>query len=400
MIVARKGKLNSDNKAFTILKLLIVAKLSKSKLNFCGSSVLFKATMVVKLTKVEKIEIVLIVGDNYKTHREAAVIFNNRHPEKQISHVAIGNLISKFKRTGSVDNCFKKNRPARTLNEDDHLDVLQAVIENPKVSLRKIAKTVPGNTSKSSASRILKNNNFHPYKPKFIHTLKPRDFDSRFMFCAWFQGEAEVDHFFGRRILFSDEATFTSNGVVCSQNCRWWSDVNPNFVIECRDQYYFKTNVWCGILNNEIVGPYFFRGNITADVYLNFLRNEIFEFTNQLPLNLQYILWYQHDGAPCHSAARVTEYLNQAFPRRWIGRRSEIPWPPRSPDITPLDFFLWGLLKEIVYKHRPFQDVDHLEEIIRQCVRDVTPDMIRAAVSEFSKRTIKCMERNGGHVEH
>ena len=355
--------------------------------------------MVVKLTLQEKIEIVLIVGDHCKPIREAALIFNTRHPDKMVCSATIANVMNKFKATGSVENVFKKQHNKWSTIEEKQLNVMQAVVENPKMSLRKLSKTIPGDVKKSTASNILKVDKFHPYNPKYIHTLLPRDFESRFLFCAWFQGECEVDPFFARKILFTDEATFTSNGVVCSQNCRWWSDNNPNFLIECRSQYLFKTNVWGGIVNNRIVGPYFFRQNINTAIYLDFLRNQLSQFLDELPLNIRRIIWYQHDGAPCHSTNTVTGYLNEVFPHRWIGRRSNIPWPARSPDITPLDFFLWGRLKEMVYGHRPFQDIDHLEAVITNCVQEITPDMIRATVGEMTRRTVVCMEKEGGHVE-
>jgi hypothetical protein len=49
----------------------------------------------------------------------------------------------------------------------------------------------------------------------------------------------------------------------------------------------------------------------------------------------------------------VRQFLNEAFPNRWIGRGGAISWPARSPDLTPLDFFLWGFVKEKVYRLRP-----------------------------------------------
>ncbi|KDR19265.1 hypothetical protein L798_06685, partial [Zootermopsis nevadensis] len=48
------------------------------------------------------------------------------------------------------------------------------------------------------------------------------------------------------------------------------------------------------------------------------------------------------DGAPPHWGLQIRAYLDRAFPGRRIGRDDPVPWPPRSPDITPLDFFLWG----------------------------------------------------------
>src|SRR5258705_3354060 len=60
-------------------------------------------------------------------------------------------------------------------------------------------------------------------------------------------------------------------------------------------------------------------------------------------------MWFLHDGAPAHFSRAVRDFLDAAFPHRWIGRGGPIAWPPRSPDLTPLDFFLWGHVKSLVY---------------------------------------------------
>jgi hypothetical protein len=48
----------------------------------------------------------------------------------------------------------------------------------------------------------------------------------------------------------------------------------------------------------------------------------------------------QEDGAPPHGGLPVRQFLEVTFRKRWIGRDGPTPWPPRSPDITPLDFFM------------------------------------------------------------
>jgi len=53
------------------------------------------------------------------------------------------------------------------------------------------------------------------------------------------------------------------------------------------------------------------------------------------------------DGAPPHFSCFVTDVLNEIFPDTWIRRGVPIPWPPRSPDLSPLDFFLWGTLRAL-----------------------------------------------------
>lgn len=151
--------------------------------------------MPVKLTLQEKIELVLIVGDNYKTYREAAVLFNESHPENHISHMTVKNVVDKFKTTGSVENKFKKNHDRRVNNAENQLLIMQAVVENPKTSLTRISQVLPNNIGKSTISKVLRSNKFHPYKPKFLHKLIPRDLISRFNFCVWFQGIIEDDPF-------------------------------------------------------------------------------------------------------------------------------------------------------------------------------------------------------------
>lgn len=351
---------------------------------------------VEKLSLQEKIAIVLIHGENYHSYRETAIIFNNRY-NKIVHSSTIFRIVNKFKESGSVENKYKTVHRKTAATEENVLNVLLSVNEVPTMPLSEREEQV--GISEKSIRRIFKNHKYLPYKPKFLHTLQDRDLDARLDFCFWFQGKKEDDPHFGNSILFSDEATFTSNGTVSSQNCRWWADQNPHFLIKCKDQYSFKTNVWCGILNTQIVGPYFFRENLNGVRYLNFLENEISDFLDDLPLNLRENLYFQQDGASIHSTLQVREWLNRHFYNKWIGRFSENPWPARSPDITPLDFFLWGYVKNQVYKYRPFRNLDHLENVIRQCIARINPAFLRKVAKEFNKRTIKCIENGGGHVE-
>nr|CAI5831966.1 unnamed protein product [Callosobruchus analis] len=60
----------------------------------------------------------------------------------------------------------------------------------------------------------------------------------------------------------------------------------------------------------------------------------------------------EFDGATQHYHRDVRAYLDQNLSGQWIGRRGPIEFPPRSPDLTPLDFFLWGTVKDEVYKHK------------------------------------------------
>ncbi|GFU58703.1 hypothetical protein TNCV_932491 [Trichonephila clavipes] len=76
-------------------------------------------------------------------------------------------------------------------------------------------------------------------------------------------------------------------------------------------------------------------------------------------------LGFQQDGATCHTARATIDLLKDTFGDRLISRFGPVNWPPRSCDLTPIDYFLWGYVKSLVYADKP-QMLDHLEDNIRR----------------------------------
>jgi hypothetical protein len=60
--------------------------------------------------------------------------------------------------------------------------------------------------------------------------------------------------------------------------------------------------------------------------------------------------------------ASACTVVRSAFPGHWIGRRGTIEWPPRSPDLSPVDFYSWQHLKAVVYQVK-IQNMDHLKSL-------------------------------------
>jgi hypothetical protein len=77
--------------------------------------------------------------------------------------------------------------------------------------------------------------------------------------------------------------------------------------------------------------------------------------------------------------------LGITWTKRQIGRSGSIAWPPRLPDLTPLDFFLWGYVKNLVYQVK-INDLQHLKAHIRYAVATVTPNMLQAMWNEVTNR--------------
>ena len=72
-------------------------------------------------------------------------------------------------------------------------------------------------------------------------------------------------------------------------------------------------------------------------------------------------------------------------------------WPPRSCDLTPLDFFLWGYLKSQVYVNKP-TTTRALKEEIQRCINEIQPHLCRIVMENFDKRVRMCMQSRGGHL--
>ena len=64
-------------------------------------------------------------------------------------------------------------------------------------------------------------------------------------------------------------------------------------------------------------------------------------------------IWFQQDGATCHTAEATLDVLRPVFKVRLSSRRADVVWPPRSCNLTPLDYYLWGALKDKCYADKP-----------------------------------------------
>ncbi|GFV71358.1 uncharacterized protein TNCV_3133491 [Trichonephila clavipes] len=171
---------------------------------------------------------------------------------------------------------------------------------------------------------------------QFGLAIHQNDHQARRRFVEWAQNEIAVVPDFHKRILFSDEAHFWLNGYVNKQNCRIWSEANPQVYVET-PLHPEKLTVWCTLWAGE--------------------------------------LWLQQDGATCHTARAIIDLLKDTLGDHLISHFGPVNWPPRSCDLTPLDYFLWGYVKSLVYADKP-QMLDYLEDNIRLVIADIRPRIL------------------------
>lgn len=213
------------------------------------------------------------------------------------------------------------------------------------------------------------------------------------------------DNTFLHRIFWTDEATFTRGGYHNSHNLHFYAPENPHLARPVNFQRQFKLNVWAAVVDNKVIGPHYFDGNLNGEIYAHFLEHDLPLLLERAELNI-HRLWFQHDGAPPHYSVVARTALNIMFHNRWIGRLGgfdrAISWPPRSPDLTPLDFYLWGTVKDMVYTGHPIATIDELRQRIDNAFLRIRqdPNHIRNAVESVGHRLRIVIRENGGYIEN
>lgn len=335
-------------------------------------------------------------GNSNLARRLYAEKFPNRRCPAKGTFAAIH---QRLRETGS----FKRNTsdcgvPRSIRRPAFEEDVLDRIAENSKTSTRKVALEV--GASHSTVWRVLHEQLLYPYHVQRVQGLSEADFQPRMLFCNWFLQQC-INPNFQSVVLFTDEAKFTRDAIMNFHNDHRWAAENPHAIRQSRHQQTFSCNIWAGIIGDYLIGPMFLPDRLNGQNYRNFLENDLPTLLDDVPLETRRDLWFMHDGAPAHFSHVARDYLNNTFPNRWIGRGGPIAWPPRSPDCTPIDFFLWGYLKQLVYS-TPIRTLEELRDRIHHSFRVVreTPGILERVRQSMIRRCQACIAADGGHFEH
>lgn len=340
----------------------------------------------------ERIKIVLLIARLESPIAALRAIKSENWPNPP-SVVHIQRIYDKFCEFGTV---LDRPRCGRgKISQEESTDIIVEILaENPKSTLAAISSAT--DLSRSTIQRRIKQDiRQKSYKIQTHQQLIDGDTDRRVEMAETLLPILQEPSN-KNKIYFSDEAMFTVCGRVHKQNCRIWGYEKPTEVRE-EPLHSPKVNVWCAMSANEIIGPFFFEEpTVKSENYLNMLNDYLFPILKQKRGYKSII--FQQDGAPAHYSLEVRTWLNQKFPGKWIGRRGAIEWAPRSPDLTPLDFFLWGYLKQKVFK-TPVKDLTELRQRITEQIQLIEPDTLKSVFLNIEKRLVLIQENNGAHIE-
>lgn len=334
---------------------------------------------------------------NYNEN-DAAQLYAERYMERSQPHKSI---FRRIKDNLIAEGAFvikrekKYNKPDK---EETTLEVIGAVTINPRISSRQIENEI--GVKRSTALHILKSAKFRPYTFRKVPQMQPGDNERRLQFCHWYNNEIVQNALFFKNIIWTDEAYVSSCGIFNRHNEHWWSDVNPHQEVEIQRQGRFGFNVWCAIKDNRVLAYTIFEGTLTSQKYFDILNNFIVEgFLDNISLDQRRNIYFQHDGAPPHKSRMICNLLNINFGEKWIGTNGPIRWPPRSPDLSPLDFFFWGHVKNELYK-KPRNNIEELRNNFIECVNSIPHIAFYNTVNSVRKRCELCIGNNGERFEN
>ena len=141
------------------------------------------------------------------------------------------------------------------------------------------------------------------------------------------------------------------------------------------------------------------KAKINADYYVNSLLPKLVEDCETLMPNG---FTFQQDGAPAHTSRRAQGWLEQQTPEQQTPDFvNKDEWPPNSPDLNPLDYYVWGAMlhkcQQFVPKPRTVAELRAMLEVIWN---DLPHESIQKAILAFRKRLQACCQSEGGHFEH
>lgn len=351
-------------------------------------------------TNVEMADIHFTYGMAHGNAQAARRMYQARYPQRVVPDVKTFINIhlrlcenGSFKRTTDIPG-----RPATVRTVAIEEAVLNKIEGDPQISTRKISREL--NITHTIVWQVLRSYQLYPYHMQRVQALLSRDFLPRVDLCIWLRNRLIRTPDFLSHVLFTDEASFSRDAIINFHNNHIWAEDNPNAIIENHSQVQFSLNIWVGIIGDHLVGPCILPQRLTGEEYRRFLEYKLPELLEEVDLETRNRMWFMHDGAPAHFSLITRQFLDGKYPNRWIGRAGPQLWPPRSPDLNPLDYFLWGHLKSLVYR-TPVQNIEDLRNrIFESCsIIKQTPGIFERVRQSMLRRIDVCIAVGGAHFQ-
>lgn len=184
-------------------------------------------------------------------NRAAAAYQQEYQGHGQPNRNVVANMVDRLLNHGQLMPIYGGGRPRTARTVENTEDILVYFQMDGTASVREAEREL--GIPKSTIHRVLKEEKLHAYHYRRVQCLHENDPANRYNFCEDFIRRAEADQTFSRRILWTDESSFTREGMFNSHNYHYWCDENPHLTREKSFQERWTINVWAGLLGDQLV---------------------------------------------------------------------------------------------------------------------------------------------------
>ncbi|XP_011863807.1 PREDICTED: uncharacterized protein LOC105559817 [Vollenhovia emeryi] len=225
--------------------------------------------------------------------------------------------------------------------------VQDMILEDPGISLRKLASVL--RVSETIVRRIVQEDlRYTSYVLKVRQMLSEAAKLKRLACCNLLLCSLKHEAA-GRIKFFSDEKIFTMDTKVNRRIDRWLAHNSEDVPVVGKTKFPANIHVLSVVSSEgDVMPPHFFQKGetITKEVYLEVLRTVVKPWMETVACRRSYI--FQQDGVPAHTSHLVQNWLSDNIDMFW----SKDFWPPDSPDLNPLDYYVWGVVERQANKSR------------------------------------------------
>lgn len=326
------------------------------------------------------------------------------YPDRQWNLNTVKTICKRIDRTGSATRRKPGSGRPKTVRNATNIAAVNELIcsqdDHPGTSqsTRQIAQQLK--MSRTSVRRIAKVDlHLQAFKRMPVQVLNTATKTKRLTRCSNLLLRVKSNAC--KKIFFTDEKMFYLDPPINSQNDRVWAEgrkrnVASQRLLHQRAKFSRSVMVSAGVSFSGKGRLHFVpeKVKVNTDCYLSNLLPGLLEDCRD-HLGNDFI--FQQDGAPAHAAKQTQDFLQRHCPS-FINKDE---WPPNSPDLNPLDYYVWGaMLERYNSLSRKPTDTEELKEALLNIWNELPQTSIQKAIRKFPQRLQSCIRAEGGHFEH
>jgi AraC-like DNA-binding protein len=327
-----------------------------------------------------------------RTHKEIADFTGI--PLRTVQRVAAQHAAAEEAEAGSYTAERKIHDRTREIRTPQLIDRVQMrVLEDPSITINELAREFE--VSETTMRRLVHEDlRYSSYVLKVRQMLtenaKIRRLERCRLLLSSLKNEAA-----GRLRFFSDEKYFTTDPKINRRNDRWLAHDPQDVPVIGTTKFPASLHVLSVVSSEgDVMPPHFFQKGetVTKEVYLRVLQAVVKPWMDKVSHGRPYV--FQQDNAPAHTSHLVQDWLSEHVSMFW----DKNSWPSNSPDLNPLDYFVWSVVERESNKSR-HANIESLAKAIQKAFKNLDRDVLKNACERFRSRIEKVISVSGSYIE-